>query len=107
MPKDDSTKLCQFVYMLTKTRSDTWPMPVADGWAGAETNVFTISSSKLNYHALTDRRTDKALYRVVKLRLRIVLLIEPSIYYVCYSLPFTLENPGELACLLNRLWLLK
>ena len=36
-----------------KTRPDTRPIPVADGWAGAEMRVFTLSNS-----IITDRRTD-------------------------------------------------
>ena len=36
-----------------QTRPDTRPIPVADGWAGAEMRVFTISNS-----ITTDRRTD-------------------------------------------------
>ena len=35
------------------TRPDTWPIPVADGWAGAEMRVFTLSNS-----ITTDRPTD-------------------------------------------------
>ena len=35
------------------TRPDTRPIPVADGWAGAEMRVFTLSNS-----ITTDGRTD-------------------------------------------------
>ena len=36
-----------------KTRPDTRPLPVADGWAGAEMRVVTLSNS-----ITTDRQTD-------------------------------------------------
>ena len=45
--------------MLTKsttrftTRPDTRPIPVADGWAGAEMRVFPLFDS-----SVTDQRTD-------------------------------------------------
>ena len=41
-----------------RTRPDTRP-PVADRWAGAEMRVFLLFDS-----IITDRRTDKASYRV-------------------------------------------
>ena len=37
------------------TRPDARPIPVADGWAGAEMRVFTFSNSI----TMTDRRTDE------------------------------------------------
>ena len=37
-----------------KTRPDTRPIPVADGWAGAEMRVFTLSKSI----TMADQRTD-------------------------------------------------
>ena len=37
-----------------RTRPDTPPIPVADGWAGAEMRVFTLSNSI----TMTDGRTD-------------------------------------------------
>ena len=50
------------------TRPDTRPIPVADGWAGAEMRVFTLSNSITMTDGPTDRRTDgqtdKAFYRV-------------------------------------------
>ena len=39
---------------------DTRPIPVADGWAGAEMRAFTLSNSITT----TDQQTDKAFYRV-------------------------------------------
>ena len=33
------------IKFLFKTRPDTRPIPVADGWAGAEMRVFTLSNS--------------------------------------------------------------
>ena len=41
------------VVMNKVTRPDTRPIPVADGWAGAEMRVFTLSNS-----ITTDQRTD-------------------------------------------------
>ena len=46
-----------------KTRPDTWP-PVADGWAGAEMRVFTLSNSIIT-DGPTDQRRDKASYNCV------------------------------------------
>ena len=40
-----------------KTRPDTRPIPVADGWAGAEMRVFTFSNSIITDRPM-DRRTD-------------------------------------------------
>ena len=39
-----------------KTRPDTRPIPVADGWAGAEMRVFALS--QLDHHGPTDQPTD-------------------------------------------------
>ena len=54
------------------TRPDTRPIPVADGWAGAEMRVFALS--QLDHHGPTDgptdRRKDKACYRVASPRLK-------------------------------------
>ena len=53
-----------------ETRPDTRSIPVADGWAGAETRVFTLSNSITTDQQTdgpTDRRdggTDQASYRV-------------------------------------------
>ena len=41
----------------TQTRPDTRPIPVADGWAGAEMRVFTLSNS-ITTDRPTDQRTD-------------------------------------------------
>ena len=38
--------------------SDTRPIPVADGWAGAEMRVFTLSNSITMTEELTDGSTD-------------------------------------------------
>ena len=38
---------------IPRTRPDTRPIPVADGWAGAEMRVFALSNS-----IITDGRTD-------------------------------------------------
>ena len=40
------------------TRPDTRPIPVADGWAGAEMRVFTLSNS-ITTDGQTDGRTDR------------------------------------------------
>ena len=40
-----------------KTRPDTRPIPVADGWVGTEMRVFTLSNS-ITTDRPTDRRTD-------------------------------------------------
>ena len=48
-----------------KTRPDTWPIPVADEWAGAEMHVFTLfTMTDGRTNGRTDQRTDKASYRV-------------------------------------------
>ena len=56
---------------ILQTRPDTRPIPVADGWAGAEMRVFTLSNSIITdgptdqrTNGRTDQRTDKASYRV-------------------------------------------
>ena len=41
------------IFKSKETRPDTRPIPVADGWAGAEMRVFTLSNS-----ITMDRRTD-------------------------------------------------
>ena len=59
------------------TRPDTRPIPVADGWAGAEMRVFPLFDSSVTDQPTnrrtdrpTDRRTDKASYRVACPRLK-------------------------------------
>ena len=50
-----------------RTRPDTRPIPVADGWAGADMRVFTLSNSIITDQRTdgrTDGRTDKGSYRV-------------------------------------------
>ena len=63
-----------------KTRPDTRPIPVADGWAGAEMHVFPLFDSCSRTDQPTDRPTngwtDKASYRVASPQLKIVLLNE-------------------------------
>ena len=46
-----------------RTRLDTRPIPIADGWAGSALRVFTLVYSII-MDGLTDQRTDKAFYRV-------------------------------------------
>ena len=43
-----------------KTRPDTLPIPVADGWAGAEMRIFILSTQSPTDQQ-TDGRTHKAL----------------------------------------------
>ena len=61
--------------MNDQTRPDTRPIPVADGWAGAEMRVFTVSNL-ITTDQRTDRRmdqwTDKASYRVACPQLKII-----------------------------------
>ena len=45
------------------TRLDTWPIPVADGWAGAEMRVFTLFNLIIT-DGWTNGQMDKASYRV-------------------------------------------
>ena len=57
----------------SETRPDTWPIPVADGQAGAEIRVFALSQLDDLYGPTdqpTDRRMDKASYRVASPRLK-------------------------------------
>ena len=54
------------------TRPDTRPIPVADGWAGAKMRVFPLFDSITMTDGPTDRRTDKASYRVASPRLKII-----------------------------------
>ena len=49
---------------MLKTRPDTRPIPVADGWAGAELCVFTLFDPSSRTDGRTDGRTDKGSYRV-------------------------------------------
>ena len=56
-----------------KTRPDTRPIPVADGWAGAEMHVFPtfrLVFTDRPTNRRTDGRTDKASYRVACPRLK-------------------------------------
>ena len=55
------------------TRPDTRPIPVADGWAGAEMRVFPLSDS-ITMDRPTDQPTDKASYRVASPRLKMIFL---------------------------------
>ena len=58
--------------MVNGTRPDTRPIPVADGWAGAEMRVFALS--QLDHHGPTDlptnRRTDGRTKPLIELRVR-------------------------------------
>ena len=54
-----------------QTRLDTWPIAVADGWAGVEMRVFTLSNFIITDRQTngptdqwTNGQTDKASYRV-------------------------------------------
>ena len=51
-------------YIHEITRLDTRPIPVADGWAGAEMRVFTLFDSWSRTDEWTNGRTDKGSYRV-------------------------------------------
>ena len=58
---------------MKETRPDTRPIPVADGWAGAEMRVFPLFDSSVTDRRTdgpTDGRTDKASYRVASPRLK-------------------------------------
>ena len=60
--------------MNKETRPVTQPMPVADGWAGAEMRVFAPSNSIITLNGQTDERTDgqtdKVCYTVASPRLK-------------------------------------
>ena len=55
----ESYKQNKAIPAIIGTRPDTRPIPVADGWAGAEMRVFPLFDS-----IIMDGRTDKASYRV-------------------------------------------
>ena len=65
-PTDQPTDMTSYRSARThlKTRPDTRLIPVADGWAGAEMHVFALSNSITSTDRRTERRTDKASYRV-------------------------------------------
>ena len=52
------------------TRSDTRPIPVADGWVGAEMHVFPLFDSCWRTDRRTDGQTDKASHRATSPRLK-------------------------------------
>ena len=52
-----------------QTRPDTWPIPIADGWAGAEMRVFTLSNSIIT-DGPTDQRTNGRTKPLIELRVR-------------------------------------
>ena len=56
--------------MDNKTRPDTRPIPVADGWAGAEMRVFTLFDSCSRTDQQTDGRTDGRTKALIELRVR-------------------------------------
>ena len=56
-----------------KTRPDTRPIPVADGWAGAEMRVFLLFNSSVTDRPTdqpTDRPTDGRTKPLIELRVR-------------------------------------
>ena len=52
------------------TRPDTQPIPVADGWAGAEMRVFTLFNWCSRTNGPTDGRTDGRTKPLIELRVR-------------------------------------
>ena len=56
----------QFYVKIFKTKPDTRPIPVADGWAGADMRVFPLLISADGQNRPSDQwmdqRTDKASY---------------------------------------------
>ena len=46
------------ITMAKRTRPDTRPIPVADGWAGAEMRIFALSQLD-DIYRLTDRVTNR------------------------------------------------
>ena len=54
-----------------ETRPDTRPIPVADGWAGADMRVFTVFDLCWRTDRRTHWRMDKASYRVACPQLKI------------------------------------
>ena len=52
-----------------KTRLDTRPIPVVDGWAGADMRVFLLFNLSMT-KGRTDGQTDKSSYKVASLRLK-------------------------------------
>ena len=52
-----------------ETRLDTRPIPVADGWAGAEMRVFTLSNTIIT-DGPTDGQTDERTKPLIELRVR-------------------------------------
>ena len=58
----------------SKTRPDTRPIPVADGWAGAEMRVVTLfdscSRTDGRTDGLTDQRTNGPTKALIELHVR-------------------------------------
>ena len=74
-----------------QTRPDTRPIPVADGWAGAEMRIFTLSNSITTDQPInqptdrpTDQRTDKASYGVASPRLKTPLSVSRIVPLVSF-----------------------
>ena len=65
----DSMTLQRLATKARETRPDTRP-PVADGWAGAEMRVFTLSDSCSSTDRPTDRPTDGRTKPLIELRVR-------------------------------------
>ena len=72
----ESYKQNKAIPAIIGTRPDTRPIPVADGWAGAEMRVFALS--QLDHHGPTnqptdqptDRPTDRRTKPLIELRVR-------------------------------------
>ena len=52
-----SDALANIITVAKETRPDTRPIPVVDGWAGAEMHVFALS--QLDHHVPTDQPTEQ------------------------------------------------
>ena len=71
-----------------KTRPDTRPIPIADGWVGADMRVFPLSTradgpTDRRTNSPTDGPTDKASYRVACPQLKTLFcLIIPYCFIV-------------------------
>ena len=53
-----------------KTRPDTWPIPVADGWAGAEMRFFTLFDSCSRTDRPTNGQMEGRTKPLIELRVR-------------------------------------
>ena len=66
-PTDMTKPVIELPASNKRTRPGTRPIPVADGWAGAEMRVFALSDLIITDQR-TNRRMDKASYRVASLQ---------------------------------------